>query len=63
MSELLGYTKKTAAKALGISPDTVGKAITAGDLKASKPTIDGRTVEVLLIRREDLEEWAFGPTK
>lgn len=58
----LAYTRSQAAKAVGVSPEAIKRAVRSGDLPAYYPQIDGKPLRSYLIRREDLEAWAF-PTK
>lgn len=40
----LAYTRTEAAEATGLSPDTIDDAIRAGDLRATRPVINGRRI-------------------
>lgn len=53
----LAYTRREAAAACGVSVDVIDKAIKAGDLRAVRPTIDGRKLATILIRQTELERW------
>lgn len=53
----LAYTRREAAEACGVSVDVIDKAIKAGDLRAVRPTIDGRKLATILIRHTELERW------
>ncbi|MBP7988835.1 helix-turn-helix domain-containing protein [Candidatus Neomicrothrix sp.] len=53
----LAYTRREAAAACGVSVDVIDKAIKAGDLRAVRPTIDGRKLATILIRHTELERW------
>lgn len=53
----LAYTRREAAAACGVSVDVIDKAIKAGDLRAVRPTINGRKLATILIRHTELERW------
>ena len=53
----LAYTRREAAAACGVSVDVIDKAIKAGDMRAVRPTIDGRKLATILIRHTELERW------
>lgn len=52
-------TKKQAAAYVGLSVDTITRAINAEDLRAYRPVVDGREITSDLILIEDLEAWAY----
>lgn len=56
----LAYTRKEAADATGLSPDTIDDAINAGDLVATRPTINGRQIRTVLITHDELARWIGG---
>jgi hypothetical protein len=60
MTAPLAYTVKTAAEATGYSIDVLKRAIRSGDLKATRPKIDGREVARDSIAAADLEVWLTG---
>jgi len=60
MTPLLAYTVKTAAEATGYSADVIKRAIRSGDLKATRPKINGREVVKDSINAADLEAWLAG---
>lgn len=53
----IAFSRKEAAEAVGLSIDTVRRAITAGDLLTYKPRIGGREVNKELILASELERW------
>ena len=53
----LAYNRRDAAAQVGVSVDVIDKAIKAGDLRAVRPTIDGRKLATILIRHTELERW------
>ena len=53
----LAYTRREAAESCGVSVDVIDKAIKAGDMRAVRPTIDGRKLATILIRHIELERW------
>lgn len=59
----LAYTPKTAAEATGLSIDVIKRAIRSGDLKATRPRIDGREVAKDSIAPVALERWLTGGTR
>lgn len=52
-------TKKQAAQYVGLSVDTISRAINSGDLPAYRPIIDSREVTTDLVLVADLEQWAY----
>lgn len=60
MTDPIAYTPKTAAEASGYSEDIIKRAIRSGDLKATRPTINGREVAKDSISRAELERWLTG---
>ena len=60
MSERLSYTRKEAAEATGLSEDTLKRAINAGDLRPLNPKIQSRSLQKVLIHRDELERWLRG---
>lgn len=60
MTTALAYTIKTAAKATGISEDTIRRAIRAGDLATGRPTVDGKPITTLTIPAAELARWVEG---
>jgi len=63
MTAPIAYTPKTAAEATGLSIDVIKRAIRSGDLKATRPLIDGREVAKDSIAPVALERWLTGATK
>jgi excisionase family DNA binding protein len=57
--DALAYSVIDAADVVGVSTDTIRRAIKAGDLPAKRTsrTPAGRPSGYILIRRVDLEEW------
>lgn len=60
MTEPIAYTPKTAAEATGYSEDVIKRAIRSGDLKATRPTINGREVAKDSISAAELTRWLAG---
>lgn len=55
---LITVNARTAAEMTGLSVDVIKRAIRHGDLRASRPRINGRHVERDVIAVEDLTRWA-----
>ena len=53
----LTYNVAEAAQVSGVSVATLRKAIRSGDLAAFQPQIEGRQIQLQLIRAEELERW------
>lgn len=53
----IAFSRKEAAEAVGLSVDTLRRAIAAGDLHTYRPRIDGREVNKELILATELERW------
>lgn len=53
----LTYNVAEAAQVSGVSVATLRKAIRSGDLAAFQPQIEGRQINLQLIRAEELERW------
>lgn len=53
----IAYTKQEAAKATGLSFDTISRAVNAGELKTAEPRIDGKPINKILILKSELERW------
>lgn len=53
----IAYSVKEAAEAVGLSQDTIKRAINAGDLVAHAPRIEGRQIARQVIRVDELERW------
>lgn len=53
----IAYTTKEAAEAVGLSEDTIKRAINAGDLEAHAPRVAGRQIARQIIRLEELNRW------
>ncbi|WP_062077768.1 hypothetical protein [Demequina globuliformis] len=60
MTAPISYTPKTAAEATGYSEDTIKRAIRSGDLKTTRPRIEGREVAKDSIDPADLKAWLAG---
>jgi len=62
VSDTLYLDRKAAAKACGVSPDYITKAIKAGKLRAKRSgkNEDGDPVGKYLVSRVALEEWFSG---
>lgn len=56
----LAYSRAEAADAVGVSKDTIDDAIRAGDLRAVRPTIEGRKIRTILIAHDELARWIGG---
>lgn len=54
------YTVDTAAEATGLSADAIRRAIRAGDLRATRPTIAGKPMARDIIAPADLRAWLSG---
>ena len=59
----IAYTVKEAAEATGLSPDTVKRAINAGDLKALTPRVSGRQIARQVIHADELNRWLNDDTR
>lgn len=53
----IAYSVKEAAEAIGLSEDTIKRAIRAGDLEAHTPRVEGRQIARQVIRVEELDRW------
>lgn len=53
----IAYSVKEAAEAIGLSEDTIKRAIRAGDLEAHTPRVEGRQIARQVIRAEELDRW------
>ncbi len=53
----LAYTREEAAQAVGVSVDTIKRAIAAGDLRTVSPAVKGRPVSRVLITAAELGRW------
>lgn len=51
--------KRQAAEYVGLSVDTISRAIRSGDLRTYRPKIEGRELTSDLILIQDLERWAY----
>lgn len=56
----VAYTRREAAEAAGVSYDTLSAAVRSGDLRETKPEINGRRIRNGVILRDDLEAWLRG---
>jgi excisionase family DNA binding protein len=62
MSDRLAYTRDEAAEAVGVSVDTIKRAIAAGQLATVSPPItDKRRVSRVLITAAELTRWLSAP--
>jgi len=59
----VAFSRKEAAEAVGLSVDTVRRAINAGDLTTYRPRIDGREIQKELILASELERWITNSTR
>jgi len=57
--EPITYEVADAARAVGVSPDLIRRAIRAGDLATTSPRIDGRQIAKTLIPVDELRRWAL----
>ncbi|MBM9432371.1 hypothetical protein [Flaviflexus equikiangi] len=53
----IAFSRKEAAEAVGLSGDTLRRAIEAGDLHTYRPHIGGREINKELILATELERW------
>lgn len=53
----IAFSRKEAADAVGLSVDTVRRAIYSGDLRTYRPRIGGREVNKEIILASELERW------
>lgn len=53
----IAYSRRQAAETTGLSVDVIDRAIKAGDLRAVRPTVDGRKLATVLILHTELERW------
>lgn len=60
MTAPLTYTTQTAAEATGLSVRTIERAIKAGDLRATRPKVEGREITKDVILATELERWVKG---
>lgn len=60
MTTTVAYTVKTAAEATGLSERTIDRAIKSGDLKATRPKVDGRSIAKDVISASELARWIEG---
>lgn len=62
MTARLALTREEAADSVGVSFDTIRRAINAGALKAKRTSkdADGNPTGKYLVRVRDLEEWFDG---
>lgn len=58
--ERISLSRKEAAEAVGVSVDTIRRAITSGELHAHKPKIGGREISKEFILVSELERWITG---
>lgn len=58
MRDKVAYTVAEAAEATGVSEATIARAVRAGDIRATRPRVDGKPVAKYLIARAELERWA-----
>lgn len=57
MTATVAYNVKDAAEATGLSVDVIKRAIKSGDLRATRPTVDGRQITKDVIPAAELARW------
>jgi hypothetical protein len=53
----IAYTRQQAAELCGLSPDSIKKAIAAGDLATLTPKVNGTKIGRDLIEHDELMRW------
>jgi excisionase family DNA binding protein len=53
----IAYTRKQAAEQVGVSVDVIDRAIRSGDVRATRPMVDGRRISTVLVTHEELLRW------
>ena len=57
MTTPISYTAKTAAEATSLSIDVIKRAIRSGDIRATRPKVNGREIVKDVIASDELRRW------
>lgn len=60
LDDKIAFTRREAAEVSGYSGDIIAAAVLSGDLRESRPEVNGRRLSKGVILRADLEAWLRG---